>query len=106
MHLMTKDGTTESARKVRRRTPLQVQARRMSKLLSIEFGLAVRAARLCAGLTRTDVATLARVTQTYISRVDLGDQNVTWPAWLVWPGRTAWMSGSRSPARPYSPATP
>jgi DNA-binding XRE family transcriptional regulator len=66
MHLMTK--------KPRRRTPLQVQARRMSKLLSIEFAL--RDARLRAGLTQTDAAKRARVSQTYVSSVELGDQNV------------------------------
>jgi transcriptional regulator with XRE-family HTH domain len=49
----------------------------MSKLLSIEFGLALRDARLRAGLTQRDVATRARVRQTYISRVELGDQNLT-----------------------------
>jgi transcriptional regulator with XRE-family HTH domain len=49
----------------------------MSKLLSIEFGLALRDARLRAGLTQRDVAKRARLRQTYISRVELGDQNLT-----------------------------
>jgi hypothetical protein len=68
MRLMTQEGITEPARKPRRRTPLQIQAQRMSKLLSIEFGLALRDARLRAGLTQTDVAKRARVTQTYQPR--------------------------------------
>ena len=68
---------TRSATPRRRATPLQVQARRMSKLLSIEFGLALRDARLHAGLTQTDVAKRARASQTYVSRVELGEQNVT-----------------------------
>jgi transcriptional regulator with XRE-family HTH domain len=49
----------------------------MSTLLSIEFGLALRDARLRVGLTQRDVAKRARVRQTYISRVELGDQNLT-----------------------------
>ena len=49
---MTQDGVTEPAKKPRRWTLLQLQARRMSKLLSIEFGLALRDARLRAGLTQ------------------------------------------------------
>jgi len=68
---------TRSATPRRRATPLQVQARRMSKLLSIEFGLALREARLRAGLTQTEVAKRARVTQTYVSRVELGWQKLT-----------------------------
>jgi transcriptional regulator with XRE-family HTH domain len=56
---------------------VQVQVQRMSKLLSIEFGLALRDARLRAGLTQTDVAKRARVSQTYVSQVELGEQNVT-----------------------------
>jgi transcriptional regulator with XRE-family HTH domain len=51
--------------------------RRMSKLLNIEFGLALRDARLRAGLTQRGVAKRARVSQTCISSVELGDQNVT-----------------------------
>ena len=66
------------AKKPRRRaTPLQAQARRMSKLLSLEFGLVLRDARLRVGLTQTDVAKRARVTQTYVSRVELGEQSIT-----------------------------
>jgi ribosome-binding protein aMBF1 (putative translation factor) len=74
---MTQEGTTEPAKKPRHRTPLQVQARRMSKLLSLEFGLVLRDARLRVGLTQTDVAKRARVTQTYVSRVELGEQSIT-----------------------------
>jgi hypothetical protein len=41
MGSMTQESITEAAKKPRRRTaPLEAQARRMSKLLSIEFGLA------------------------------------------------------------------
>ena len=75
---MIQEGITETPKKPRRRaTLLQAQARRMSKLLSIEFGLALRDARLHAGLTQTDVAKRARVRRTYISRVELGEQNLT-----------------------------
>ena len=75
---MIQKGTTEPPKKPRRRaTLLQAQARRMSKRLSIEFGLALRDARLRAGLTQRDVAKRARVRQTYISRVELGEQNLT-----------------------------
>ena len=49
----------------------------MSKLLSLEFGLVLRDARLRVGLTQTDVAKRARVTQTYVSRVELGEQSIT-----------------------------
>ena len=75
--MLTPEAPTEPAKKPRRRTPVQVQAQRMSKLLSIEFGLALREARLRAGLTQTEVAKRARVTQTYVSQVELGEQNVT-----------------------------
>jgi transcriptional regulator with XRE-family HTH domain len=45
--------------------------------LSAKFGLALREARLRAGLTRTDVAKRARVSQTYVSRLELGSQKLT-----------------------------
>jgi transcriptional regulator with XRE-family HTH domain len=69
---------TQPAKTPRRRaTLLQAQARRMSKLLSIEFGLALRDARLRASLSQRDLAKRARVRRTYISRVELGEQNLT-----------------------------
>jgi transcriptional regulator with XRE-family HTH domain len=75
---MIQKGTTEPPKKPRRRaTLLQAQARRMSKRLSIEFGLALRDARLRASLSQRDVAKRARVRRTYISRVELGEQNLT-----------------------------
>jgi ribosome-binding protein aMBF1 (putative translation factor) len=78
MRRMTQEGITEVARKPRRRaTSFWAEARRMSKLASIEFGLVLRDARLRAGLTQTDVAKRAPVRQTYISRVELGEQTVT-----------------------------
>ena len=49
----------------------------MSKLLSIEFGLALRDARLRAGLTQKDVAERGRVSQTYVCRLELGSQKLT-----------------------------
>jgi transcriptional regulator with XRE-family HTH domain len=45
--------------------------------LSSEFGLALRDARLRAGLTQMDVAERARVTQSYVSRLELGSQKLT-----------------------------
>jgi transcriptional regulator with XRE-family HTH domain len=45
--------------------------------LSSEFGQAFRDARLRAGLTQTDVAKQARVSQTYVSRLELGWQKLT-----------------------------
>jgi transcriptional regulator with XRE-family HTH domain len=45
--------------------------------LSAQFGLALRDARLRAGLTQTEVAKQARVSQTYVSRVELGSQKLT-----------------------------
>src|SRR6516225_972757 len=75
---MIQKGTTEPPKKPRRRaTPPQIQARRTSKLLSIEFGLALRDARLRASLSQRDLAKRARVRRTYISRVELGEQNLT-----------------------------
>jgi transcriptional regulator with XRE-family HTH domain len=61
----------------RRPTPLRVQARQLSKRLSKEFGNALRDARLRARMTQTDVAKRARLGQTYVSRVELGHQNLT-----------------------------
>jgi ribosome-binding protein aMBF1 (putative translation factor) len=49
----------------------------ISMELSAKFGLALREARLRAGLTQKDVAERARVTQTYVSRLELGSQKVT-----------------------------
>jgi ribosome-binding protein aMBF1 (putative translation factor) len=63
--------------KKRRSPPISVQARRMSKQLSTEFGLALRDARQRAGLTQTDVAKRARLGQTYVSQVELGGRNLT-----------------------------
>ena len=45
--------------------------------LSAQFGLALRDARLRAGLTQTEVAKQARVSQTYVSRLELGSQKLT-----------------------------
>jgi transcriptional regulator with XRE-family HTH domain len=45
--------------------------------LSAKFGQALRDARLRAGLTQADVAKRARVTQTYVSRLELGSQKLT-----------------------------
>jgi transcriptional regulator with XRE-family HTH domain len=45
--------------------------------LSATFGLALREARLRAGLTQADVAERARVTQSDVSRIELGSQRLT-----------------------------
>jgi transcriptional regulator with XRE-family HTH domain len=45
--------------------------------LSAKFGLALRDARLRAELTQKNVAKRAQVSQTYVSRVELGEQDVT-----------------------------
>ena len=49
----------------------------MSIEVSAKFGLALRDARQCAGLTQTDVAERARVSQSYVSRIELGSQKLT-----------------------------
>ena len=49
----------------------------MSIELSATFGQALRGARLRAGLTQADVARRAQVSQSYISRVELGSQKLT-----------------------------
>ena len=61
----------------KRSAPLRVQARQMSRGLSTEFGVALREARLRAKMTQADVAKRARLGQTYVSRVELGHQNIT-----------------------------
>jgi transcriptional regulator with XRE-family HTH domain len=45
--------------------------------LSAQFGQALRDARLRAGLTQTDVAERAQVSQSYVSRTELGSQKLT-----------------------------
>jgi ribosome-binding protein aMBF1 (putative translation factor) len=57
--------------------PTQKPRAYISIELSSEFGQALRDARLRAGLTQTDVAKQARVSQTYVSRLELGWQKVT-----------------------------
>ena len=57
--------------------PTQKPRAYISIELSSEFGLALRDARLRAGLTQMDVAERARVTQSYVSRLELGSQKLT-----------------------------
>ena len=54
-----------------------MQAKYISREMSEEFGLVFRDARLRAGLTQTDVAKQARVSQTYVSHLELGWQKLT-----------------------------
>ena len=49
-----------------------MQAKYISREMSEQFGLALRDARLRAGLTQMDVAKQARVSQNYVSRLELG----------------------------------
>ena len=73
---MPSEDTPKPTRK--RRTPsLRMQAKYISREMSEEFGLVFRDARLRAGLTQTDVAKQARVSQTYVSRLELGWQKLT-----------------------------
>jgi ribosome-binding protein aMBF1 (putative translation factor) len=68
---MPSEGTPKLPRK--RRTPsLRMQAKYISREMSEEFGLVFRDARLRAGLTQMDVAKQARVSQNYVSRLELG----------------------------------
>ena len=68
---MPSEDTPKPTRK--RRTPsLHMQAKYISREMSEEFGLVFRDARLRAGLTQMDVAKQARVSQNYISRLELG----------------------------------
>jgi ribosome-binding protein aMBF1 (putative translation factor) len=59
------------------RKSLRTEAEYISRELSEQFGLALRDARLRAGLTQKDLAQRARVSQTYVSRLELGWQKVT-----------------------------
>ena len=62
----------------RPRTPsLRTQAKYLSREMSEQFGLALRDARLRAGLTQKDVAKRAHVNQTYVCRLELGWQKLT-----------------------------
>ena len=54
-----------------------MQAKYISREMSEQFGLALRDARLRAGLTQMDVAKQARVSQNYVSRLELGSQKLT-----------------------------
>ena len=73
---MPSEDTPKPARK--RRTPsLRMQAKYISREMSEEFGLVFRDARLRAGLTQTNVAKQARVSQTYVSHLELGWQKLT-----------------------------
>jgi ribosome-binding protein aMBF1 (putative translation factor) len=57
--------------------PLRTQAKYISRELSEQFGLALRHARLRAGMRQKDVAKRAQVSQTYVSQVELGWQTLT-----------------------------
>ena len=57
---------------MRRAPSLRMQAKYISREMSEEFGLVFRDARLRAGLTQMDVAKQARVSQNYVSRLELG----------------------------------
>jgi ribosome-binding protein aMBF1 (putative translation factor) len=59
------------------RKSLRTQAKYLSIEMSEQFGLALRDARVRAGLTQKDVAKRARVSQTYVSQVENGWQKLT-----------------------------
>jgi ribosome-binding protein aMBF1 (putative translation factor) len=59
------------------RKSLRTQAKYLSIEMSEQFGLALRDVRQRAGLTQKDVAKQARVSQTYVSRLELGWQKLT-----------------------------
>jgi ribosome-binding protein aMBF1 (putative translation factor) len=69
---MLAEGTPQPVQK-----SLRTQAKYLSIEMSEQFGLALRDARLRAGLTQKDVAKRARVSQTYVSRLELGWQRLT-----------------------------
>jgi len=66
--------------------PTQKPRAYISIELSSEFGLALRDARLRAGLTQMDVAERARVTQSYVSRLELGSQKLNVESMLLLAG--------------------
>jgi ribosome-binding protein aMBF1 (putative translation factor) len=59
------------------RKSLRTRAKYLSIELSEQFGLALRDARVRAGLTQKDVARRARLSQTYVCRLELGWQKLT-----------------------------
>ena len=66
--------------------PTQKPRAYISIELSSEFGLALLDARLRAGLTQMDVAERARVTQSYVSRLELGSQKLNVESMLLLAG--------------------
>ena len=63
-----------------------MQGKYISREMSEQFGLALRDARLRAGLTQMDVAERARVTQSYVSRLELGSQKLNVESMLLLAG--------------------
>ena len=73
---MPSEDTPKPTRKPRTAS-LRMQAKYISREMSEQFGLALRDDRLRAGLTQSEVAKQARVSQHYVSRLELGWQKLT-----------------------------
>jgi ribosome-binding protein aMBF1 (putative translation factor) len=69
---MPSEDTPKCTRQPGTPSSLRVQAKYISREMSEQFGLVFRDARLRAGLTQMDVAKQARVSQNYVSRLELG----------------------------------